>query len=122
DRMEVIRLAGYTPDEKRNIAERYLIPRQLQENGVTVEQCEWTSEALQLVIDGYTREAGVRNLEREIGSVVRATAAGIARGDIEKATIDENAVKEALGPVRFESEKRIRQSAPGVVNGLAYTP
>lgn len=122
DRMEVIRLAGYTPDEKRNIAERYLIPRQLQENGVTEEQCHWTAAALNLVIDGYTREAGVRNLEREIGSVIRATAASIARGDIEKAVIDENAVKEALGPVRFESEKKIRQSAPGVVNGLAYTP
>lgn len=122
DRMEVIRLAGYTPDEKRNIAERYLIPRQLQENGVTAEQCTWAPEALQLVIDGYTREAGVRNLEREIGSVVRATAAAIARGDIEKTVIDENAVKDALGPVRFQSEKKIHQSAPGVVNGLAYTP
>lgn len=122
DRMEVIRLAGYTPDEKRNIAERYLIPRQLQENGVTLDQCVWTPDALQLVIDSYTREAGVRNLEREIGSVVRATAAGIARGNIESAVVDENAVKEALGPPRFESEKKIRQSAPGVVNGLAYTP
>ena len=122
DRMEVIRLAGYTPDEKRNIAERYLIPRQLEENGVTAAQCIWAPEALQLVIDGYTREAGVRNLEREIGSVVRATAAAIARGDIEKMVIDENAVKDALGPVRFQSEKKIHQSAPGVVNGLAYTP
>ncbi len=122
DRMEVIRLAGYTPDEKRHIAERYLIPRQLQENGVTAEQCAWTPEALQLVINSYTREAGVRNLEREIGSVVRATAAGIARGDIERATINEQAVQDALGPARFESEKKIRQSAPGVVNGLAYTP
>jgi ATP-dependent Lon protease len=122
DRMEVIRLAGYTPDEKRNIAERYLIPRQLEENGVTAEQCTWAAGALQLVIDGYTREAGVRNLEREIGSVVRATAAAIARGDIEKTVIDENAVEDALGPVRFQSEKRIHQSAPGVVNGLAYTP
>lgn len=122
DRMEVIRLAGYTPDEKRHIAERYLIPRQLQENGVTAEQCEWTPAALQLVIDGYTREAGVRNLEREIGSVVRASAASIARGDLSSTAIDENAVKQALGPVRFESEKKIRQSAPGVVNGLAYTP
>ncbi len=122
DRMEVIRLAGYTPDEKRNIAERYLIPRQLEENGVTAEQCRWSTEALQLVIDGYTREAGVRNLEREIGAVVRATAAAIARGDIEHAVIDENAVAEALGPVRFQSEKKIRDSAPGVVNGLAYTP
>lgn len=122
DRMEVIRLAGYTPDEKRNIAERYLIPRQLEENGVSAEQCGWAPDALQLVIDGYTREAGVRNLEREIGSVVRATAAAIARGDIEKTVIDETAVKDALGPVRFQSEKKIHQSAPGVVNGLAYTP
>lgn len=122
DRMEVIRLAGYTPDEKRNIAERYLIPRQLEENGVTAEQCVWATEALQLVIEGYTREAGVRNLEREIGSVVRAIAAAIARGDIDKAVIDEAAVENALGPVRFQSEKKIRHSAPGVVNGLAYTP
>lgn len=122
DRMEVIRLAGYTPDEKRNIAERYLVPRQLEENGVTAEQCVWATEALQLVIEGYTREAGVRNLEREIGSVVRATAAAIARGDIDKAVVDEAAVENALGPVRFQSEKKIRHSAPGVVNGLAYTP
>lgn len=122
DRTEIIRLAGYTPDEKRHIAERYLVPRQLKENGVSPEQCQWAPGAIQMVIEQYTREAGVRNLEREIGSVTRGIAASIAKGEVETATIDEKQVETILGPPRFVSEKRIVQSAPGVVNGLAYTP
>ncbi len=122
DRMEVIHLAGYTPDEKRHIAQQYLIPRQLQENGVTQAQCHWSPAALQLVIEQYTREAGVRNLEREIGSVVRGVAARIAREETQKVEIDADEVIQALGPPRFLSEKMIAISAPGVVNGLAYTP
>ena len=122
DRTEIIRLAGYTPDEKRHIAERYLVPRQLKENGVSSEQCQWAPDAIQMVIEQYTREAGVRNLEREIGSVTRGIAASIAKGEVETATIDEKQVETILGPPRFVSEKRIVQSAPGVVNGLAYTP
>lgn len=122
DRMEVIQLAGYTPDEKYHIAKQYLIPRQLEENGVSPEQCRWSDEALQTVIDQYTREAGVRNLEREVGSVTRGIAARIAKGETESAAIDTAKVIEILGPPRFVSEKKVNVSSPGVVNGLAYTP
>ncbi len=122
DRMEIIQLAGYTPDEKRHIAEQYLVPRQLQENGVTVEQCQWSPEALQIVIQQYTREAGVRNLEREIGAVTRSIAAGIAKGNSEQVNIGPSEITDALGPPRFTSEGKVGTSSPGVVNGLAYTP
>lgn len=122
DRMEVIQLSGYTAAEKRNIAERYLIPRQLQENGVKPEQCPWQPEAVERVIADYTREAGVRNLERELGAVIRGIAAGIARGDYTEKAADIATVQEILGPPRFSSEAKVGISAPGVVNGLAYTP
>lgn len=122
DRMEIIHLAGYTPDEKYHIAKQYLIPRQLQENGVSAEQCQWSDEALQAVIQQYTREAGVRNLEREVGAVTRGIAARIAKNEAEHVAVDTDEVNEILGPPRFVSEKRVSISTPGVVNGLAYTP
>lgn len=122
DRMEIIQLAGYTPDEKRHIAEQYLVPRQLQENGVTADQCDWSADALQVVIQQYTREAGVRNLEREIGAVTRSIAARIAKGNSEKVKPGLTEIVDALGPPRFTSEGKVGTSSPGVVNGLAYTP
>lgn len=122
DRMEIIQLAGYTPDEKRHIAEQYLVPRQLQENGVSVEQCQWSADALQIVIQQYTREAGVRNLEREVGAVTRSIAARIAKGNPEPVIIGLSEIVDALGPPRFTSEGKVGTSSPGVVNGLAYTP
>lgn len=122
DRMEVIQLSGYTPDEKFHIAEQYLIPRQLQENGVNETQCQWSEDAVNTVINEYTREAGVRNLEREIGSVVRGIAARIAKGETDAVAVDADQVHTILGPQRFTHEKKIASSLPGVVNGLAYTP
>ncbi len=122
DRMEIIQLSGYTPDEKRHIAQQYLVPRQLQENGVSAEQCQWSEEALQKVIQQYTREAGVRNLEREVGAVTRGVAARIAKGETEQVAVTTDEVGSILGPPRFVSEKRVNSSSPGVVNGLAYTP
>lgn len=122
DRMEVIQLAGYTPDEKYHIAQQYLVPRQLEENDVSAQQAQWTDGALQKVINQYTREAGVRNLEREVGSVTRGVAARIAKGETESVTIDEGQVADILGPPRFVSEMKVSTSSPGVVNGLAYTP
>lgn len=122
DRMEIIQLAGYTPDEKRHIAERYLVPRQLEENGVTSEQCDWSGDALQIVIQQYTREAGVRNLEREIGAVTRSIAARIAKGHNERVEPGLAEIVDALGPPRYTSESKVGTSSSGVVNGLAYTP
>lgn len=122
DRMEVITLAGYTPDEKYHIAKQYLIPRQLQENGVNDKQCQWSDEALEMVISQYTREAGVRNLEREVGSVTRGIAARIAKNEAESVAVDSEQVTNILGPPRFVSERRVKISSPGLVNGLAFTP
>ena len=122
DRMETIELPGYTETEKLNIAVRYLIPRQRTENGVTEEQCRFQDDAVRLIISGYTREAGVRNLEREIGSVSRSVAAGIAKEQIQGREIDEPAIRQILGPIRFIRETRLQTSSPGVVTGLAYTP
>lgn len=122
DRMELIELPGYTETEKLAIATRYLIPRQLCENGITPEQCGFQDESVRTIIAGYTREAGVRHLEREIGSVCRSVAAGIAKEQIQGREIDDAAVRQILGPVRFIRETRLQTSSPGVVTGLAYTP
>jgi ATP-dependent Lon protease len=121
DRMEVVELPGYTESEKLNIAKNYLVKRQLAEHGVTEEQCTWTDEALQHVIEDYTREAGVRNLERQIASVTRHIAARIAGGDTSPAIVTPEVVRDALGPAHFVRESRLQSSAPGVVTGLAYT-
>jgi ATP-dependent Lon protease len=122
DRMEVIDLPGYVEDEKIEIARRYLVKRQLAANGLKPEQAEITEAALQTIIRDYTREAGVRNLEREIGSVLRNVAVRIAEGTAEHVRIEPADVPGILGPRRFESELAMRTSIPGVATGLAWTP
>ena len=122
DRMEIIRLSGYTESEKVEIAFRHLIPRQLKENGLQPEQCSISEGALRRIIASYTREAGVRNLEREIGSVLRNAAVRIAEGSATRIEIGENDLVASLGSPRFESEVAERVSLPGVATGLAWTP
>ena len=122
DRMEVIQLPGYTEDEKLQIARRYLVKRQLEANGLKAEQCAVTDGALRAIIGDYTREAGVRNLEREIGSVLRRVAMRVAEGEAQSVTVDAADVAEILGPRRFENEVAMRTSVPGVATGLAWTP
>ena len=122
DRMEIISLAGYTEREKLEIARKYLVRRQLEENGLQAEQCEWREDALRLVVNDYTHEAGVRDLERQIGAVCRRVAARVARGQTGHYLITPDVVAEALGPIRFVREQALKVSAPGVVTGLAYTP
>jgi ATP-dependent Lon protease len=122
DRMEVVQLSGYTDAEKLQIARRYLVPRQLAENGLKPEQAEITDDALRRVIRDYTREAGVRNLEREIGALLRHDAVRIATGETDHVRIDADDVPAILGPPRFEAEIAQRTSVPGVATGLAWTP
>jgi ATP-dependent Lon protease len=122
DRMEVIDLPGYVEDEKLEIARRYLVDRQLKANGLTVEQAEITDAALRAIIRDYTREAGVRNLEREIGSVLRSIAIRVAEGTAQHVRVEPGDLKEILGPPRFEGEVAMRTSIPGVATGLAWTP
>ncbi|MBX7210071.1 MAG: endopeptidase La [Verrucomicrobiaceae bacterium] len=121
DRMEVVELPGYTESEKLNIARSYLVKRQLAEHGISAEKCRWEDAAIERVIEDYTREAGVRNLERQIASVTRHVAARIAGDEIGEAAITPAVVREALGPAYFVRESRLQTSAPGVVTGLAYT-
>jgi ATP-dependent Lon protease len=122
DRMEIIQLAGYTEQEKLEIAKRYLVDRQLSANGLTAQQCEITDEALRSIITEYTREAGVRNLEREIGAVFRNVAVRIAEGQATHVKIDRDDLPAILGAVKYESEIAMRTSVPGVATGLAWTP
>jgi ATP-dependent Lon protease len=122
DRMEVIDIPGYTAEEKLQIGKRYLVKRQLKENGIKARQARWTADAILCIIDDYTREAGVRNLEREIGSVCRAIAARVAADDKVTVAVTPEFVEEILGPPRFAREAKMFSSRPGVVNGLAYTP
>jgi len=122
DRMEVISLPGYTEREKLEIAKRYLIRRQLEENGLKPEQCEWQDEAFRRIINDYTHEAGVRELERQIGAVCRAVAAQVARGKADRVTITPERVAELLGPAKYVRETKLKTSQPGVATGLAYTP
>jgi ATP-dependent Lon protease len=123
DRMEIIQLAGYTEQEKLQIAKRYLVPRQIERNGLDKSKIEFGDDALKLIIDGYTREAGVRNLEREIGAVCRKVAREYAEGTRNrKRTIHERAVRDLLGKKRFLHEVARRTSQPGVATGLAWTP
>ena len=122
DRMEVIDLPGYTEDEKFEIAKRYLVARQLKANGLTPEQAEIDDAALHAIIRDYTREAGVRNLEREIGTALRSAAMKIAEGSAKQVRIGEADLHDALGPRRFESDVAMRTSTPGVATGLAWTP
>jgi ATP-dependent Lon protease len=123
DRMEVIELSGYTHEEKREIAKRYLVPRQMERNGLGRSKIEFTKPALDRVIEGYTREAGVRNLEREIGSICRKVAREFAEGTRRsKRVIRPETVIELLGKPRFTPEVKRRTSEPGVATGLAWTP
>jgi ATP-dependent Lon protease len=122
DRMEIITLSGYTENEKLEIAKRYLIRRQLEANGLTPEQAEIDEAALRAIIEGYTREAGVRNLEREIGKALRHAAVRIAEGSASHVRIGVEDLAAVLGPLRFENEVALRTSGPGVATGLAWTP
>jgi ATP-dependent Lon protease len=123
DRMEVIQLAGYTIEEKLHIAKRYLVPRQLRANGLKASQIEFADPALNAIIEEYTREAGVRNLEREIGSVCRKIARDVAEDKVDrKVRISAKRARELLGKRRFFSETRRRTKDPGVATGLAWTP
>jgi ATP-dependent Lon protease len=122
DRMEIIQLPGYTEEEKLEIAKRYLVKRQLEANGLKVAQVELADETLKSIIRDYTREAGVRNLEREIGAVLRNAAMKIAEGFSGKLAINPADLHAILGARRFESELAERTSTPGVATGLAWTP
>ena len=122
DRMEVLMLHGYTLDEKLKIAKRYLIPRQRDEHGLKSKQIKFSQGALKQIITGYTREAGLRNLEREIANVCRGVASKIATGKAKAVTINLDDIHGYLGPIRFTSETKSRVSTPGVVTGLAWTP
>jgi ATP-dependent Lon protease len=122
DRMEVLSLLGYTEDEKIKIANRYLIPRQRKAHGLKADQIIFTTGVIRHIISGYTREAGLRNLEREIASVCRGVASKIAEGDAASVTININNIAKYLGPIKLMPETRVRVSTPGVVIGLAWTP
>jgi ATP-dependent Lon protease len=126
DRMEIISLSGYSEQEKAHIARKYLLPRQIAEHGLPPEAMEITDAALQVVISEYTREAGVRNLERQLGAIARKVAARIATrptdsGTPEKTVVDRDQVDDFLGPARFRREAAFRTSRPGVATGLAWT-
>ncbi|HJV86140.1 MAG TPA: endopeptidase La [Noviherbaspirillum sp.] len=122
DRMEVIRLPGYTEEEKMQIARRYLVRRQLEAAGLDAQQCVLHEETLHALIRDYTREAGVRNLEREIGNVMRYVAVRVAEGSAQQMQIGLADLPDILGPRKFESELAMRTSLPGVATGLAWTP
>ncbi|HEY7603666.1 MAG TPA: endopeptidase La [Gaiellaceae bacterium] len=121
DRMDVIQLSGYTEDEKVQIARRFLVPKQLEAHGLSAEHVEIDDDALRTIVREYTREAGLRNLERRIADVLRKTARRVAEGESGDVRIDDDAVREALGPRRFAGEVRKRTSDPGVATGLAVT-
>ncbi len=122
DRMEIISLPGYTETEKLQIASRYLIRRQMEANGIKEGQVELTQEALRDIIQSYTREAGVRSLEREIGKALRHAAVRLAEGTSGPLRIDRGDLQEILGPRQYENEVAMRTSVPGVATGLAWTP
>lgn len=122
DRMEIIEIPGYTAEEKMQIAKRYLVRRQLKENGLKARQARWSAKAILRLVEDYTREAGVRNLEREIGSVCRSVAARVAMDESVSVAITPEFVEEVLGPPRYSRESGKLSSRVGVVNGLAYTP
>jgi ATP-dependent Lon protease len=123
DRMEVIQLAGYTEEEKLQIAKRYLVPRQVERNGLKRSQIAISDKALRVVVSDYTREAGVRQLEREIGSICRKVARQVAEGEAKRrVSVGEPGVRELLGRRRFFTEARRRTRVPGVATGLAWTP
>jgi ATP-dependent Lon protease len=122
DRMEVLELPGYTEEEKAMIAKDFLIPKQLEEHGLQPEQLQFDDSALKMIISSYTREAGVRNLEREIATVCRGVAKEIVEGTLESLCFTDELVHKYLGPVKFFPEIAERTAEPGVATGLAWTP
>ncbi|MBV9804309.1 MAG: endopeptidase La [Solirubrobacterales bacterium] len=123
DRMEVIQLAGYTEEEKLQIAKRYLVPRQVERNGLSARRIAFSDSALKVIVSDYTREAGVRQLEREVGTICRKVARQVAEGKLKrKLTVTEPRVRSLLGRRKFFSETRRRTARPGVATGLAWTP
>ncbi len=122
DRMEVINLSGYMEEEKLQIAKRYLVPRQIKENGITEKILTFSDEAIKTIIGKYTREAGLRNLEREIGSICRKVARKVAEGEKRHYPISASTVAKYLGPPRFLREEEMEKNEVGVVTGLAWTP
>ncbi len=122
DRMEILELPGYTEEEKLAIAKGYLVPRQISENGLKPEEITFTDEAIREIIRSYTREAGVRQLERQLGAVCRSVATRVADGFREAITINKESLASYLGPQRFFNEIALRTSLPGVATGLAWTP
>ncbi len=123
DRLEIIELPGYTREEKRNIAKQFLVPKQLEEHGITKDQLEISDAGIEEVVDAYTREAGVRNLEREVGSICRGVAVKVAEGKVQaKEVITPDNVHLYLGPQKYLNEAAERTSEPGVATGLAWTP
>jgi ATP-dependent Lon protease len=121
DRMEVIRLSGYTLEEKREIARRHLIPKQMEENGVSDANLEFTEGGLEKIIEAYTREAGLRNLEREIGAICRKVAVSVAKGKMRRYRITVASVEKMLGPVKHFSDELLKKDQIGVATGLAWT-
>ncbi len=122
DRMEVLHLSGYTDIEKLHIAKKFLIPKQLENHGLSEAQLQFSDEAISYIVNSYTQEAGVRNLDRAIASICRKTAKGIAEGTFTSVNVDKNKVREMLGPEKFLPEKILENPKPGVVVGLAWTP
>ncbi|MDY0360429.1 MAG: endopeptidase La [Desulforegulaceae bacterium] len=122
DRMEIIELSGYTEDEKIKIANKYLIPRQREAHGLNSKQISFTQGSIKHIIEDYTREAGLRNLEREIASVIRGVATEVAQEEIKSATIQVNTLSKYLGPAKITPESKPKIDSPGVALGLAWTP
>jgi ATP-dependent Lon protease len=122
DRMEILHLSGYTETEKVRIAQSYLIPRQLAENGLREGEVEFAEDAIRLIVRNYTREAGVRNVERQIGTVCRKVAVRVAGGETETARVDADQLADYLGPRKFFEEVAERTEIAGVATGLAWTP
>jgi ATP-dependent Lon protease len=120
--MEILELSGYIEEDKVAIAKNYLIPRQIKENGLTPEHISFTDDAIREIIRGYTRESGVRQLEREVGTVCRAVATRVAEGVNDKTVVQREAIRTYLGAPRFLNEVALRTSLPGVATGLAWTP
>lgn len=122
DRMEIINISGYTLEEKTEIAKKYLIPKQVKENGLKADQIEIEDTAIERIIDEYTRESGVRNLDRQVGAVCRGVAAKVASGELEEFKVSKSDVEDFLGKQKFFSDVAERTTVPGVATGLAWTP
>src|SRR5439155_24371556 len=122
DRMEVIRLSGYTDEEKLSIAKQHLIPKQMEENGITDTEVIWTDSGIMKVTTGYTKEAGLRNLEREIGTICRKIAVEVAEGKERKTyRITDASIEKFLGPMKHFAEELLEREQVGVATGLAWT-